>query len=249
MNDSVHNPATQDLLVYDHPDRRGGGWLAVVTAAAGTAMLFLLLPFTELMTVHEPATLRAHEVELVAAPVKPPEPPQLKPPEPRERPEVSPAPRPRPSPAPAPAEAPRPSLDLTIPLDLGVTVQSDFSLNLAMSPVRVPPLGSAPPAPPPPAPDVFTVDDLDHPPRPILRIPPVYPYRARSRNLEGHVTLQFMVRTDGGVEQVEVVESEPAAVFSSAAVKAVERWRFEPGTRQGQVVPVRVQVTLRFDIE
>lgn len=91
--------------------------------------------------------------------------------------------------------------------------------------------------------------EVERPPTPTLRTPPSFPARARSLGQSGSVTVSFVVDVDGSVADVYVVASEPPGVFDQAAVKAVEGWRFEPGTDHGNPVAVRVRQTLTFELE
>lgn len=64
-------------------------------------------------------------------------------------------------------------------------------------------------------------------PKPIVRIEPKYPLKAVTENIEGSVVLKFDVSTDGSVNNVEVMNGVPAYVFDSAAVKALEQWKYD----------------------
>ena len=63
----------------------------------------------------------------------------------------------------------------------------------------------------------------------VKQVPPEYPRGAERRNLEGTVDLGFEVDADGKVTNVEVVGASMPGVFDSAAVKAIEQWKFEAG--------------------
>ena len=53
----------------------------------------------------------------------------------------------------------------------------------------------------------------------------------------------------GGVGQVQIVRSlDPTFGLDQEAVKAVRKWRFAPGTRFGQPVPVLVEIELTFTL-
>lgn len=80
----------------------------------------------------------------------------------------------------------------------------------------------------------------------IRMVDPVYPDTARKRGIEGWVELAFVVTVDGSVENVEVRNSTPGKTFDEAAIRAVRQWRFEPVERNGQKVPQRALVRLRF---
>jgi protein TonB len=83
-------------------------------------------------------------------------------------------------------------------------------------------------------------------PRQIVDALPSYPAMARQRRLEGWVELEVAIGSDGAVGQVDVVRSEPAKVFDREAVRAAQRWRFEPRRENGVAVATRVRKTLTF---
>lgn len=96
---------------------------------------------------------------------------------------------------------------------------------------------------------VFSLAEVDTPPRPVMQPPPLYPAAARQAGIEGAVEMTFVVTVEGRVENVRVVTSQPGSVFVAAAREAVERWRFEPAHRQGKPVAVRVRVPLEFRLD
>lgn len=80
-------------------------------------------------------------------------------------------------------------------------------------------------------------------------VAPRYPRAAERRNTSGWVDVVFTVTLDGSVRKVEVRDSEPEEIFDSAAVRAVERWEFEPVFEDGIAVEKRAGVRLMFAIE
>jgi len=76
---------------------------------------------------------------------------------------------------------------------------------------------------------------------------PQYPEAARKRGIEGWVEVAFTVMPNGSVDEVEVRNASPAEVFDDAAVRAVRQWRFEPVVRNGEKVPQRAMIRLRFE--
>lgn len=96
---------------------------------------------------------------------------------------------------------------------------------------------------------VMTEDTVDQPPRPVQQVAPSYPAKARSRNVEGSVTLAVLVREDGAVGDVRVLSSEPQGVFEQSAMAAVRAWRFEPAMYQGEPVALRLQIVMPFRLE
>lgn len=88
---------------------------------------------------------------------------------------------------------------------------------------------------------------LDHEPRARARVAPEYPYEAKSRGLEGTVEVAFVVGANGLVHSAHVVRSDHREL-ESAAVRAVMKWRFEPGKYQGRSVSFRMSIPIVFRI-
>ncbi len=99
-----------------------------------------------------------------------------------------------------------------------------------------PPVESAPPVP---------VSSLKR----IKYVAPKYPRVAERRKLSGWVDVIFIVATDGSVRNIEIRGSEPGQTFVNAAVRAVEKWRFEPILENGRAVEKRAGVRMMFALE
>jgi periplasmic protein TonB len=83
-------------------------------------------------------------------------------------------------------------------------------------------------------------------PIPILQVQPKYTADAMVAKIQGSVRLSIVVRADGTVGDVKVVESlDTRFGLDARAVEAARAWRFTPSLRQGH--PVDVQVTLILD--
>ena len=83
----------------------------------------------------------------------------------------------------------------------------------------------------------------------ISEVKPSYTADAMRQKIQGVVMVEAVVMPDGGVGQVTVVRSlDPTFGLDQEAVKAVRRWRFRPGTRFGQPVPVLVEIELTFTL-
>ena len=132
-------------------------------------------------------------------------------------------------------------LNLAMNLDLALgDVGGDFDLDFG---IAAPALSAA-------TEDlVFELSDLDEPPRPLVRLRPIYPAQARMRQIEGAVVLEFVVRRDGKASDIKVVTAFPGDTFNDAAIRAVKRWRFTPGSRSGEPVPARVRQKISFKLE
>ncbi|MEL6380144.1 MAG: energy transducer TonB [Pseudomonadota bacterium] len=76
--------------------------------------------------------------------------------------------------------------------------------------------------------DIGTGFNPDRDAQPLVRIPPQYPERcqARAKSLE-FVIVQFDVDTQGVPQNIQVVEAS-SSCFNRAAVRSVERWKYQP---------------------
>jgi periplasmic protein TonB len=92
----------------------------------------------------------------------------------------------------------------------------------------------------------FNADDLDEPPRKIFGNQPPYPYRARQRNIEGEVKIKMLVRADGTVATVDILDSTPKGVWDESVKKTALKWRFTPGRLDGNPVPSWVVTNIVF---
>lgn len=79
--------------------------------------------------------------------------------------------------------------------------------------------------------------------------PPVYPIRARNRNIEGWVDLEFVVTLDGETRDVQITESSHDTYFRREAQSAVEAWRFEPRVFLGEPIEQRAFTRVRFALQ
>jgi TonB family protein len=80
------------------------------------------------------------------------------------------------------------------------------------------------------------------------RVRPDYPAAARAVGGAARVVLQLVVRADGTASDVTVLSSDrPGLGFEESAVRAVERWRFEPARQGDRVVAVLWTVTVDFE--
>lgn len=95
---------------------------------------------------------------------------------------------------------------------------------------------------------IFEAYELDQPPSPIVRVPPVYPYGAREKAIEGVVQVKMLVNTDGSVGQIHILDARPKGVFEDAVRRALPQWRFSPGKIQGKAVTAWVVVPVSFTI-
>lgn len=85
------------------------------------------------------------------------------------------------------------------------------------------------------------------PPRLLREVKASYSEEARQRNLQGEVVLEIVVRRDGGVGDVRVLQGLGYGL-DQRAVDAVRQWRFAPAQRRGTPVDVLVEVAVEFKL-
>jgi len=84
-------------------------------------------------------------------------------------------------------------------------------------------------------------------PRLLRQVRPSYTADAMRARLQGLVRLECVVLPDGSIGRVRVVQSLDSVFgLDQEAIKAARQWRFTPGTRSGQPVPVLVTIDLEF---
>jgi periplasmic protein TonB len=85
------------------------------------------------------------------------------------------------------------------------------------------------------------------PPRLVREVRADYTEDARQRGLVGDVVLEIVVRRDGTVGDVKILQGL-AGGLNDRAVQAVRQWRFTPARRQGVPVDVVVEVAVEFKL-
>jgi TonB family protein len=86
------------------------------------------------------------------------------------------------------------------------------------------------------------------PPTKRVDVRPVYTENLKSAKVEGVVTMDALIGTDGSVKDVQVLTS-PHPDLESAAVEAVRQWQFTPTLLNCSPIEVRMHVTTRFAIQ
>jgi periplasmic protein TonB len=84
---------------------------------------------------------------------------------------------------------------------------------------------------------------------PTLRIPPVYPARALRSGIEGVVTVEFTIATDGSVKDPVIIKAKPPKIFDKAVLKSIAKWKFNPDMVNGKAVEKRARQDVKFKLE
>jgi protein TonB len=83
----------------------------------------------------------------------------------------------------------------------------------------------------------------------LREVKPSYTSDAMRAKVQGSVLLECLVRPDGSVGDVRVVRSLDSMFgLDLEAMKAARQWRFRPGLRLGESVPVLITIQLDFTL-
>jgi periplasmic protein TonB len=94
---------------------------------------------------------------------------------------------------------------------------------------------------------VFDISMLDQQPAAKFQARPQYPFEMRRAGIAGEVVVDFIVDTNGDVQNAFALRSSQRE-FEAAAVQAVSKWKFKPGRKGGRDVPTHMQVPIVFTL-
>jgi TonB family protein len=81
--------------------------------------------------------------------------------------------------------------------------------------------------------NAFSLSEMDQKPRAVFQAAPVYPSAMRGKDVEGVVSVIFIVDESGKVKSPRIEKASHTA-FGQPALDAVKQWKFEPGVKAGQ---------------
>jgi TonB family protein len=93
---------------------------------------------------------------------------------------------------------------------------------------------------------VYRVSGDVKPPRVISGPQPNYPQQARKGHVAGPIVIWMVIDSDGRTRDIQV-QRGISSELDQAAVEAAEKWRFEPATKEGK--PVSVRIAIQFDFQ
>jgi TonB family protein len=83
----------------------------------------------------------------------------------------------------------------------------------------------------------------------LREVKPQYTSDAMRAKIQGTVLVECVVNKDGTVGDVQIVRSLDSVFgLDQEAIKAARQWRFRPGTRGGEPVPVLITIQLDFSL-
>jgi len=108
---------------------------------------------------------------------------------------------------------------------------------------------AVPPPPPPPKPvqKIVRAGSLLKAPRQTYSVDPVYPPLAREARITGTVIVDAVIDEHGNVVEARAVSGHP--LLLEPALKAVQQWKYEPTSLNGQPVSVELQVQVHFNFK
>lgn len=95
---------------------------------------------------------------------------------------------------------------------------------------------------------IYDPEDLDTPPNPLLQPAPPYPPAMRSGRIEGSVSVQYIVTTEGAVRDIRITGASNRE-FVESVRNTLRRWSFEPGKLKNKAVTTRVKQTFHFNLK
>ncbi|MBL6839116.1 MAG: energy transducer TonB, partial [Puniceicoccaceae bacterium] len=214
--------------IYHPPQNRKGMMASGTVLGIGVSgLLFLAIPLTQIFTTYQKSP---EEIEALEIAPPPPPPPPEDPPPPPEPEQEEPPPELDTPPPPISLE----QLDMALNPGTGGSMAGDFALptfDLSGSD-----LGGL---------EIFELGDVDSPPQPRTRIEFSYPSAARRKGITGVVKVEYVVDQKGRVEKINIVES-PDRILSEATEDVLRRARFEPATKGGTAVKVRMRAAIPY---
>jgi protein TonB len=82
----------------------------------------------------------------------------------------------------------------------------------------------------------------------VNRADPSYTESARKARVAGIVIVEAVIDKQGNVDEVRVVKGLPMGL-SEEAERAVRKWKFRPGTHNGQAVATIFNLTVNFKLD
>lgn len=93
----------------------------------------------------------------------------------------------------------------------------------------------------------FNAEEVDRQARKITGKTPVYPYRARRRNITGQVVIACVIDKYGQVTNPIVVKASPEGIFEASCLEAIKGFVYKPAVKNGTAVKQRLEVIFNFD--
>jgi len=84
-------------------------------------------------------------------------------------------------------------------------------------------------------------------PKVVHQVDPEYADRPRRKKIQGTVTMSLIVTAEGNVRDAKVTTSLDKEL-DQKALECVNKWRFNPATKDGEPVDMRIVVQVNFHL-
>ena len=81
-------------------------------------------------------------------------------------------------------------------------------------------------------------------PKKLKDVAPIYPEDAKSAGVQGSVIIEAVIGTDGAVTEAKVLR--PVPMLDTAALTAVQQWKYTPTLLNGEPGEVLMTVVVNF---
>jgi len=81
-------------------------------------------------------------------------------------------------------------------------------------------------------------------PQLVVSSAPIYPTMARQARVEGQVTIQAVIDTNGKLTNMTVISGPP--LLQQAAIDSLRTWKYQPGYLNEKPVPTKTSITVNF---
>jgi len=214
--------------IYKTANHKSRVSVTVIGGIVATALLFLALPFTQLLTAFN---LGGDNNALADYSMPPPPPPPIDPPPPQDDDEQDDKPELDTKPPPLSLA----QLEIALnPGDGGAS--GDFGFGTFTADFNA--LDEL---------EIFELKDLDKIPNPLHQVAPTFPYEMKQQGITGWVRVIFIVDEKGRVRTPRI-ESSSHREFEQPTIDAVLQWRFEAGKKDGRAVKTRMMLPLKFNL-
>ncbi|AWB65391.1 iron siderophore transporter TonB [Saccharobesus litoralis] len=83
---------------------------------------------------------------------------------------------------------------------------------------------------------VYQQSEVNQISKPIVRVTPRFPKNTSNKSLSGYIKAKYVVKEDGRIGDVVILESQPKGFFDAEGIKAIKKWRYRPAILNGKPV-------------
>ena len=95
--------------------------------------------------------------------------------------------------------------------------------------------------------DIIDQAHLDIQPTPLITAKPIHPYEKKKAGISGTVLVEFLIDPTGHVVDPVIIHSSDSD-FENPTLKAIRKWTFSPGLKNGEAVWTRAQIPFEFSV-